>query len=111
MKSILFIVYLIFGPDLQAVQQANVWSMDKGTEEACMAEVARYERNGLSAGRVGNLPGYRYVHAAWHEERAKECERQAGGAILRCQSDDTIFWVAKEEAHKQSAAAIRKMEP
>ena len=69
MKTILFIVSLIFGPDLQEVHQADIWSTDKGTEEACIAEVIRLERNGSSAGRVGNLPGYRYVHAAWCEDR------------------------------------------
>ena len=69
MKNILFIVFLQISPDLSVDHRASVWSIDKTTEAECLAEVGRYERNGWSAGRIGNLPGYRYVHAAWCEDR------------------------------------------
>ena len=74
MKTILFIAFLSIGPDLSGDHPASVWSMDMVTETACAAEVARYERNGRSAGRIGNLPGYRYVHAAWCEDRDEPWE-------------------------------------
>ena len=74
MKTILFIVFLSIGPNPSGGHQASVWSINKGTEALCLAEVERYERNGRSAGRIGNLPGYRYVHAAWCEDRDEPWE-------------------------------------
>ena len=69
MKTILFIVYLTFGPGLVADQPPLVISVEEDSEQACLAQVERYQREGHAHGRTGNLPGYRHVLAAWCEDR------------------------------------------
>jgi hypothetical protein len=74
MKTILFVVYLTFGPGVAANQPPLIISVEEDSEQSCLAQVERYQRGGYSHGRTGNLPGYRYVFAAWCEDRDEPWE-------------------------------------
>lgn len=84
MKNILFIVHLSFGPGLQVGTQPLVMSLETSSAEACQAEA---DRQRSSHGRIGNLPGYRYVAAAWCEDRDEPWPHHdaplIGGEILK----------------------------
>ena len=81
MKNILFIVSLIFGPDLGADPHVTIWSMQRVDEATCRREAADEMRE-RPAGRIGNLPGYRYVRAAWCEDRNEAWPGNGGVPLL-----------------------------
>lgn len=74
MKTILFVVMLTLPPSLEMDHHPLIYSVDYGTEEACQEGALRWKmrwwRDGQQEtyGRIGNLPGYRAVEAAWCED-------------------------------------------
>ena len=69
MKTILFVFYFTFGPGLATDNLPLIISVEEESAQACADQVERYRLEGYARGRTGNLPSYRYVFAAWCEDR------------------------------------------